>query len=130
VLLQAYGGLVAAHPEYRSRHDALLNELAETQPRNPLILSALGGRAAVSGTAQGFLEAQRELSASIAAGSTEASDFEAYAYALVRLGRLSEAASVLKQGIEINPYFPHLADGRAAWLHGGSRMSGDVHVRF
>src|SRR5262249_17980682 len=23
-----------------------------------------------------------------------------------------------------------LADGRAAWLHSGSRMSGDVHVRF
>ena len=51
---------------------------------------------------------------------------------------IQEAAQAFAQGdalgrenLETRPEtVGALADGCAAWLHGGSRMSGDVHVRF
>ncbi|MGH9350953.1 MAG: tetratricopeptide repeat protein [Terriglobia bacterium] len=108
VLLQAYSDLSQTHPEYKPRFEALLSRLSKIEPHNLFILSVLGSQAAVSGTPEGLLEAQRKLSAAIAAGSTAASDFEAYAYVLMRLGKTQEAGSVLKRGIKLNPYATHL----------------------
>lgn len=103
VLFKAYSDLSQRYPQYRTRYQALLNQMAKTEPRNPAVLSALGSQAAVSGTTDGLLQAQRDLGAAIAAGSTKASDFEAAGYVLMRLGKLQEARSILKRGIELNP---------------------------
>ncbi len=107
-LLQAYSGLSQTHPEYKPRYEKLLGQLSKTQPHNPFILSALGSQAAVSGTPAGLLDAERELSGAVAMGSTASSDFEAYASVLVRLGKAAEAGSILKRGIELNPYATRL----------------------
>jgi hypothetical protein len=108
VLLQAYGELMAAHPEYKPRYNELLDELAPDQSHNPLLLSALGRRAILRGTADGLAEGQNDIGQAIAAGSTVASDFELYANLLVSSGKAAEAIGVLKEGIYLNPYSTRL----------------------
>jgi tetratricopeptide (TPR) repeat protein len=108
VLFEAYGELMLAHPEYKPRYDELLNRLAQTQPHNSLILSALGRRAVLRGTSEGFAEGEHDIGQAIAEGSTLSSDFELYANLLIRLGKVSQAIDILKQGIHFNPYSTRL----------------------
>jgi hypothetical protein len=104
VLLQAYGDLMQIHREYRASENRVLDSLAKTQPRNPLVLSALGQRAELAETPEGFAEAQEDLREAIAAGSTKASDLDLYGRLLIHSGDMAEAARVLKEDITLNPY--------------------------
>ncbi|MDE3181117.1 MAG: tetratricopeptide repeat protein [Acidobacteriota bacterium] len=108
VLLQAYGELMESHPEYKARYEQLLNALAPLKLHNPLILSALGRRALLSGTADGAIEAQKDIGQAIADESTVASDFEVYANLLMHAGKTEEAIGVLERGIDLNPYSARL----------------------
>lgn len=103
MLFQAYGDLLPMHPEYRLRYQALLGRMATAEPRNPAVLSALGSQAAAGGTPEELRRAERDFSAAIAARSTKVADFSADSYVLVRLSKVQQAASVLKQGIRLNP---------------------------
>jgi hypothetical protein len=104
VLLQAYDGLLQIRPEYKAYQSKLLDALAKTQPHNPVVLSALGQRAVLAGTAEGFAEAQADLGRAIAAGSTAASDLDLYAVVLIRAGSIGEAIPVLERDIALHPY--------------------------
>jgi hypothetical protein len=108
VLLQAYGQLMESHPEYKTRYYQLLDKLALLEPHNPLILSAVGRRALLSGTADAVAEAQKAIGQAIAAGSTVASDFELDANLLTHLGRAQDAINILNRGIVLNPYSTRL----------------------
>lgn len=108
VLLQAYGELMESHPEYKPRYERLLDALASSKRHDPMVLSALGRRALLAGTAEGLDEGQRDIAQAIADGSTLASDFELDANLLIRAGRIQEAIEVLKRGIDLNPYSTRL----------------------
>lgn len=118
VLFQAYGELMESHPEYKPRYEQLLDALASRKAHNPIILSALGRRALLGGTAEGQVEARKDIAQAITAGSTVASDFELYADLLMRTGKMQEAIDVLKQGISLNPYATRLYKTLAlAYIH-------------
>lgn len=104
ILLQVYRDLLRQHPEYRASESRLLDILAKTQPNNPQVLSALGERAMLAGTLEGFAEAQKYLGQAIAEGSTSASDFDLYARLLIHSGSMAEAVTVLKRDIALYPY--------------------------
>ncbi len=104
VLLQAYRDLLRQHPEYRDSEIRLLDALMKAQPDNPQVLSALGDRAMLTGTAEGLAEAQKDLGRAIAEGSTSASDFDLYARLLISSGAMGEAVDVLKRDIALYPY--------------------------
>jgi tetratricopeptide (TPR) repeat protein len=104
VLLQAYRDLLRQHPEYRDSEIRLLDALMKAQPDNPQVLSALGERAMLTGTAEGLAEAQKDLGRAIAEGSTSASDFDLYARLLISSGAMGEAVDVLKRDIALYPY--------------------------
>lgn len=104
VLLQAYGELMEAHPEYKPRYETMLDEAHAEQPGNPFVLAAIARRDAGSGTPQGLISAQRLLKQVIASGSASASDYELYGYLLALSGERATAVNILKRGIMLNPY--------------------------
>jgi hypothetical protein len=108
VLLQAYGELLEQHPEYKAPYEKLLDELAQTQPPNPLVLSALARRIVRAGDPEKTATAREFIRQAIVAGSTVDSDYELYANLLARSGELTQASAVLKQGIALNPYSTRL----------------------
>ena len=108
VLLQAYGELLEQHPEYKVPYEKLLDELARTQPRNPLVLSALARRIVRTGDPEKAATAREFIRQAIVAGSTVDSDYELYANLLARSGDLAQAATTLKQGLALNPYSTRL----------------------
>jgi Tetratricopeptide repeat len=106
VLWQAYGELMESHPEYKPRYEQLLNGLSSL--RNPLILSALGRRALLTGSTNGPIQAERDISQAIAQGSTVPSDFELDSVLLMRASQPQEAINVLRRGLSLNPYSTRL----------------------
>jgi predicted CXXCH cytochrome family protein len=108
VLLKAYGELAADHPAYKPQFNRVLDQVAVTGPRSPLVLSALARRDAATGTAQGLAVARSLLAQAIEAGSTVASDFELYAQLLEQSGDSAAAIKALKKGITLNPYSTRL----------------------
>lgn len=108
VLLQAYGELLEQHPEYKAPYEKLLDKLARTQPRNPLVLSALARRIVRAGDPEKAATAREFIRQAIASGSTVDSDYELYANLLARAGDLAQAVVVLKQGLTLNPYSTRL----------------------
>ena len=105
-LLQAYGELMDSHPNYGERYLSLLDQLARTEADNPLVLSALAGKARLEGRPEGSAAALQYLSRAIELGSTSSSDYQDLAELLARSGQVSEAIEVLKQGIAMAPYTP------------------------
>lgn len=108
VLFQAYGELMAKNPAYKVQYEKLLDQLASTQPRKPVILSALARRALAGGTPADLTDAKDKLGQAIRGGSTLDSDYELEAQLLDRSGETAEAISILKRGIVLNPYSPRL----------------------
>ncbi len=103
-LLQAYGELLGARPEYEKRYLALLDQVAALNPDDRLVLSALARKAKLEGTPEGRAKALAYLSRAIERGSTTASDYQDLAEMLADQGKTDGAIKVLKKGIEIAPY--------------------------
>jgi predicted Zn-dependent protease len=103
VLLQAYEELSSENLDYQAPEQRLLDRLAETEPNNPIVLSALGHMAVDK---RKFSEAQQDMRRAIAAGSTKASDLDLYARLLIHSGQMAQAVTVLKRDIALHPYSP------------------------
>ena len=107
-LLKAYGDLMVAHPVYRDRYRAVLDELAPGEPNDHFVLAALAREEAKKGTSEAISAAIRNLSRALDLGSTSPADFEGLADLLSGAGRIPEAIAVLKRGIEVQPYSSRL----------------------
>jgi hypothetical protein len=104
VLLQAYGELMGQAPQFRERYLALLAELTESSPKDPVVQAALGQKAFL----QTDTKAIAHLTKAIELGFVSATVYENLAEALVRDGRTPEAIEVLKKGVDVLPYAPRL----------------------
>jgi Tetratricopeptide repeat len=103
-LLQAYGQVMLAHPEYRARYWSVAAQLKATQPGNIQVLEALADEAVQNKNAGGSTLAIRYLEDAILHGATNSADFEELAQLLVAANRQTEAVKVLRQGMQLDPY--------------------------
>ena len=101
-LLQAYGQLMNAHPEYRDRYIALAEKLQTSAPKDIPVLEALAFAALQKKGREA--EAIDYLERAIDENSTATADFELCGSLLIRVGRLAEATTVLQRGIRIIPH--------------------------
>lgn len=114
-LLRAYLDLIRdGHKEFTARKNELLDKLARGAPADPLVLSALGRRAAAEGTEDGTRESIGYLTGAIRAGSTLPEDFLLLAEAYGQGKRQAEAIHVLRKGLEQNPYLREFYEALAA----------------
>jgi hypothetical protein len=105
VLLQAYGQVALSHPEYRQRYWALAKQLENTEADKVEELEALADSTLRQADANGKPRAIGYLERAIQRGSRDPVDFEQLAKMLVAVDRQSEAAKVLRQGIQLVPYY-------------------------
>ena len=103
-LLQAYGQLMGAHPEYRESYLALAEKLRASAPENISVLEALAYGALEKKNSEGAAQAIDYLDRAIKQGATSPADFEQRGSLLIRAGRLPEAADVFERGIMIIPH--------------------------
>jgi predicted Zn-dependent protease len=103
-LLQAYGQVMLAHPEYRVRYWSVANQLKATQPDNVQVLEALADESLQKKSPEDTAVAIRYLEDAIHRGATNVVDFEELAELLAAANRQSDAISVLRQAMQINPY--------------------------
>jgi hypothetical protein len=103
-LLQAYGQVMLAHPEYRARYWSVAEQLKATQPDNVQVLEALADKAAQNKNAEGSELAIRYLNDAIVHGATNPADFEELAQLLDAADRPAEAVNVLRKGMQSAPY--------------------------
>jgi hypothetical protein len=103
-LLQAYGQLMGAHPEYRESYLALAEKLRASAPENISVLEALAYGALERKNSEGVTQAIDYLERAIKQGATSPADFEQCGSLLIRAGRLPEAADVFQRGITIIPH--------------------------
>jgi hypothetical protein len=102
-LLQAYGQVMLSHPEYRTRYWAMAKQLKATEPENVLVLEALADEAVQRNNAEGRALAIRYLQDAMQRGVTNPVDFEELAKLLITADRQSEAADILRRGMQIDP---------------------------
>jgi hypothetical protein len=103
-LLQAYSQVMLAHPEYRARYWAVAKQLKATDPDNVYVLEAQADEALQGRNGKGVPVAIRYFEDAIERGATNTADFEELAKLLVVSDRQSEAANVLRKGIQVAPY--------------------------
>jgi hypothetical protein len=103
-LLQAYGQVMLAHPEYRARYWSVAKQLRATQPDNVLVLAAMADATLQAQNPEGESLAIRYLEDAIHAGVKAPEDFEELAKLLIASNRQAEAGNVLRQGMELDPY--------------------------
>jgi hypothetical protein len=103
-LLQAYGQVMLAHPEYRARYWSLAEQLKAAQPDNVQVLEALADEALEKKNPEGAALAIRYLGDAIGHGAANSADFEELAQLLIAANRQPEAVNVLRQGIQADPY--------------------------
>ncbi len=103
-LLQAYGQVMLAHPEYRVRYWSVAEQLKATQPDNVHVLEALADEVLQGGQIAGTVLAIRYLQDAIQRGATDPADFEELAKLLVAADRQSDAINILRQGMQASPY--------------------------
>jgi hypothetical protein len=103
-LLQAYGQVMLAHPEYRARYWSVAEQLHATQPDNLHVLEALADEALQKKNSGGTALAIGYLQDAIQHGATDPADFEELAKLLVAADRQSDAVAILRRGMEVDPY--------------------------
>jgi hypothetical protein len=103
-LLEAYGQIMLAHPEYRMRYWAVAKQLKATQPDNVRVLEALADEALAKKNSGDTALAIRYLQDAIQRGATGPADFEELAKLLIASDRRSDAVNVLQRGMEVDPY--------------------------
>jgi hypothetical protein len=101
VLLQAYGQLMTANPQYRGRYFALANQLGALEPNNVDVLEA---SAALAVEQKDDETAIRYLGSAVKHGATSPQTYEQLASLLIQRGRYQEAVDVLERGIKTMPY--------------------------
>jgi hypothetical protein len=106
-LLQAYGQVMLAHPEYRARYWSVAEQL-RAESDNVQVLEALADKAVQENNAEGSEQAIRYLEGAVLHGATNPADFEELADLLVAAKRQTEAVNVLRQGIQSAPYHAEL----------------------
>jgi tetratricopeptide (TPR) repeat protein len=102
-LLQAYGQVMLAHPEYRARYWSVAEQLKATHSSNVYVLEALADEALQKRTLGGAALASQYFSEAIQRGATNSADFEKLAELLEAANRPAEAVNVLRQGIQLDP---------------------------
>jgi len=103
ILLEAYGQVMASHPEYREKYWNLARQLKTAQPDNVAVLKALADWA----TQQNRSEARNAieyLDSAIAHGDTSPTDYEELARLLMANGRTSEVVKLLQRALQDLPY--------------------------
>jgi hypothetical protein len=103
-LLQAYGQVMLAHPEYRAHYWSVAKQLKAIQPDNVHVLEALADEALQEQNSGGTALAIRYLQDAIQRGATDPADFEELAKLLIAADRQSDAVNVLQQGMQVSPY--------------------------
>jgi predicted CXXCH cytochrome family protein len=104
ILLQAYGQIMLAHPEYRARYWSVAEQLKTTELDNVQVLEALADKAIQNKHAESSALAIRYLEEAILHGATKPADFEELAELLVSANRQAEGINVLRQGMRLDPY--------------------------
>ena len=104
VKMQAYGGLLADHPEYRPQYQEALGRLAAAGSKDSLVLSAIGRGELARNTAESDQAAVVYLRQSTAAGNTDPKTYAALAEALARRDQPSQAIDVLRRGLQLAPW--------------------------
>jgi tetratricopeptide (TPR) repeat protein len=103
-LLQVYSQVALSHPEYRERYQALGRQLETVEPRNIFVLEALADAALQQKTPEGVGAAIRYLDRATSDTAGSPVDFEQLSGLLIATGRVEEAISVLRRGINLIPY--------------------------
>lgn len=103
-LLQAYGQLMTAHPEFRGRYIELAKQMGTSEASDFRVLEARALAALEGNSEQGTNQAIEYLGRAIAAGATSPQDYEQLGRLLSRTGRHREAVDVLQLGIKQTPY--------------------------
>ena len=85
-----------------------MDELAQTNPDDYAVLSALGWREFGRNTPEGNERAMGYLDRAIQMGSLAPLDYEKLADLLRQVGRPVEASGILRKGIAVNPYSQRL----------------------
>jgi hypothetical protein len=107
VLLQAYSQVLSeGYKQYRGRFSALLDQLAETENDNVIVLRALAERAAAKRTSAGNQHAIRYLERAVEVGSKEPTDRLLLGFLLLREGRATEAVRDASFLLRSDPYNP------------------------
>lgn len=107
VLLQAYQAVLARSPkrsDLESRYDRLIDQMQNSDPDNPLVLSALAKRELKKQLPQANLVAAKFLSRAVEKGSKSPQDYMVLAELLFRSNRKEEAVDILKDAISRFPY--------------------------
>jgi len=107
MLLQAYGELMARDPSYQPRYFAVLEELNQRAPHEPMVDAALG-RKILQGDPASNASAIEHLTRAVKLGFTAPATYQDLAEALARAGREGDAVATLQKGIELAPYAPLL----------------------
>ena len=101
VLLQAYGQLMTANPEFRMPYFALAKKLEASDSSNADVLAALAALAIEQKNEEAAI---RYLDSALEHGATSPSAYEQLSSLLVQHGRYQEAVDVLERGIRQLPY--------------------------
>jgi len=107
-LLRAYGELAISDPQYARSYLKIVDQLAQTNPDDHAVLSALGWREFGRNTPEGNEKAMGYLDRAIQMGSLAPLDYEKLADLLRQAGRPVEAIAILRKGIGVNPYSQRL----------------------
>jgi hypothetical protein len=105
-VLQAYGQIRLAHPEYREHYWALAKQLEATQPQNIFVLEALADFSLQQKTPDGVAAAIQHLESAVEHGTTNPADFQQLGNLRIASGREKEAVSAFRTAIELFPYDP------------------------
>jgi tetratricopeptide (TPR) repeat protein len=104
-LLQAYGELSAAEPNYNAAYLAVLDKLEQTAPDQAIVQASLGRRDLLNGN---FQQAANHLQRALELGPPQAAVFGDLAEATFRAGSGEKAVTQLEKGIELDPFNPVL----------------------
>jgi len=104
-LLAAYIQAVNKDPAiYRDRYLAVLDQVAKTEPENPLVLSELAQRELWKGQAGSPAKATRYLQRAVQLQSANPADYLRLSVLLGATNRMAESVKILKQGLLLSPY--------------------------
>ena len=108
-LLRAYGEILQSHPEFRTRYDALLDQLRRSMPDNPWVQGALGRKLLYESADEvSHRQALEHLEKTVKLGVRTADLQRDLAEALARLQRLNDSVAHLRIALELEPYDPVL----------------------
>jgi hypothetical protein len=125
VLLQAYQSVLVRNPnqsDIGDRYNRLLDQLAESDPNNVLVLAALAKRELAKQSPEGNSSALSYLSKAVERGSRSPQDYMLLGELLFRSGQHLQAITILKRSVSLFPYIPTAYENLAIFY----MLSGDA----